>query len=63
MNSTSSLYNFIYSGIHRFEVKVNIAGTDYGMNVLTSLNSRRSVFGSGSPRIGLAPAGELSLSL
>ena len=63
MNSTSSLYNSIYSGIHRFEVKVNIAGTDYGMNVLTSLNSRRSVFGSGSPRLGLAPAGELSLSL
>ncbi len=63
MNTTSSLYNSIYSGIHRFEVKVNIAGTDYGMNVLTSLNSRRSVFGSGSPRIGLAPAGELSLSL
>jgi len=63
MNSTSSLYNSIYSGIHRFEVKVNIAGTDYGMNVLTSLNSRRSVFGSGSPRLGLAPAGELALSL
>ena len=63
MQSTSQLYNSIYSGIHRFEVKVNIAGTDYGMNVLTSLNSRRSVFGSGSPRLGLAPAGELSLSL
>ncbi len=63
MNSTSSLYNSIFSGIHRFEVKVNIAGTDYGMNVLTSLNSRRSVFGSGSPHLGLAPAGELSLSL
>ena len=63
MQSTSQLYNSIFSGIHRFEVKVNIAGTDYGMNVLTSLNSRRSVFGSGSPRLGLAPAGELSLSL
>ena len=63
MNSTSSLYNSIFSGIHRFEVKVNISGTDYGMNVLTSLNSRCSVFGSGSPRLGLAPAGELSLSL
>ena len=63
MNTTSSLYESIFSGIHRFEVKVNISGTDYGMNVLTSLNSRRSVFGSGSPRLGLAPAGELSLSL
>ena len=63
MNSTSSLYNSIFSGIHRFEVKVNIGSTDYSMNVLTSLNSCRSVFGSGSPRLGLAPAGELSLSL
>ena len=63
MNSTSTLYNSIFSGIHRFEVKVNIGSTDYSMNVLTSLNSCRSVFGSGSPRLGLAPAGELSLSL
>lgn len=63
MNYTSSLYKSIFSGIHRFEVKVNIAGTDHGMNVLTSLNSNRSVFGSGSPCLGLAPAGELSLSL
>ena len=63
MNSTSTLYKSIFSGIHRFEVKVNISGTDYGMNVLTSVGSNRSVFGSGSPRLGLAPAGELSLSL
>ena len=63
MNYTSSLYKSIFSGIHRFEVKVNISGTDYGMDVLTSLNSNRSVFGSGSPCLGLAPAGELSLSL
>ena len=63
MNSTSTVYNSIFSGIHRFEVKVNISGTDYGMDVLTSLSSCRSVFGSGSPRLGLAPAGELTLSL
>jgi len=63
MNSTSTLYKSIYSGIHRFEVKVNISGTDYGMDVLTSLNSRRSAFGAGSPRLGLAPSGELALSL
>ena len=63
MNSTSTIYKSIFSAIHRFEVKVAIGGTDYGMNVLTSLNSNRSVFGSGSPRLGLAPAGELSLSL
>ena len=39
------------------------SSTDYGMNVLTSVSSNRSVFGSGSPRLGLAPAGELALSL
>ena len=72
MNSTSSLYKSIFSGIHRFEVKVNISATaeglvqsstDYGMDVLTSLSSRRSTFGTGSPRLGLAPSGELALSL
>ena len=31
MNSTSTLYNSIFSGIHRFEVKVNIGSTDYGI--------------------------------
>ena len=63
MNSTSTLYKSIYSGIHLFEVKVNISGTDYGMDVLTSLSSRRSAFGTGSPHLGLAPSGELALSL
>ena len=63
MQQTSQLYQTILSGIHSFEVKVNIAGTDYGMDVLTSLNSNRSVFGSGSPHLGLAPAGEISVSL
>lgn len=72
MNSTSTLYKSILSGIHRFEVKVNISATaeglvqsstDYGMDVLTSLSSRRSVFGTGSPRLGLAPSGELALAL
>ena len=59
MNTTSQIYNSIFSAIHRFEVKVSIAGTDYGMNVLTSLSSNRSVLGSGSPRLGLAPTGKL----
>ena len=63
MQSTSALYNSILAGNHSFEVKINISGTDYGMDVLTSLRSSRTVFGSGSPCLGLAPAGELSLSL
>ena len=63
MHDTSSLYNSIYEGIHRFEVKVNIAGTDYAMNVLTSMRSGLNAFGTGAPQIGLAPAGVLDLSL
>ena len=63
MQSTSALYNSIISAIHRFEVKVNIAGTDYGMDVLTSMRSSLNVFGTGSPQIGLAPSGVLPLSL
>ena len=64
MNSTSTLYKSIYSGIHRFEVKVNISGTDYGMDVLTAVSARTSgIFGAGSPDLGKAPASELALSL
>ena len=63
MNTTSELYNSIFSGIHSFEVKVSIGSTDYGMDVLTSMRSSRSAFGSGSPHLGLAPAGDLTLSL
>ena len=63
MHSVSALYNSILSGVHSFEVKVSIAGTDYGMDTLTALRTSRAVFGTGSPQPGLAPAGELSLSL
>ena len=63
MNNTSQLYQTIISAVHRFEVKVNIAGTDYGMDKLTSLRTSNAVFGHGSPQIGLAPAGEISLSV
>ena len=58
MIPTSNAWRMLLRANHTCEVKLNIAGTDYGMNVLTSLNSCRSVFGSGSPRLGLAPAGE-----
>ncbi len=63
MQQTSQLYQSIISGLHRFEVKVNIAGTDYGMDKLVSLRTANAVFGTGSPQIGLAPAGEISLSV
>ena len=63
MISTSALYNTILSGPHTKEVKLNIAGADYGMDVLTSLRTSLAPFGSGSPTVGLAPAGEISISL
>ena len=63
MNTTSELYKSILAGNHSFEVKVNIGSIDYGMDVLTSMRSSRSAFGSGSPHLGLAPAGDLTLSL
>jgi len=63
MQSTSALYQSIISGLHRFEVKVNISGTDYGMDTLTSLQTSRSVFGDGSPEPGHAPAGSIRVSL
>ena len=63
MISTSALYNSILSGPHTKEVKLRIAGADCGMDVLTSLRTSLAPFGSGSPSIGLAPAGEISASL
>ena len=63
MIPVSSLYNQILSGPHTKEVKLNIAGADYGMDVLTSLRVSLAPFGSGSPAIGLAPAAEITASL
>ena len=63
MQQTSSLYNTILSGLHAKEVKLNIAGADYGMDVLTSLRTSLAPFGSGSPTVGLAPAAEITASL
>ena len=55
MQNTSALYNTIYSGPHTHEVKLNIAGRDYGMDTLASLKTSLTPFGTGSPSIGLAP--------
>ena len=63
MHPTSQLYREIASGPHRKEVKVSVAGVDYGMDALCSLSTARAAFGSGSPQPGLAPAGEIRLSL
>ena len=63
MQNTSILYNQILTGPHTKEVKLNIGGADYGMDVLTSLRVSLAPFGSGSPAIGLAPAAEITASL
>ena len=63
MQTVSALYNTIFASAHTHEVKLNIAGTDYGMDVLASLKTSVAPFGTGSPVIGLAPAAEITASL
>ena len=63
MINTSTLFYTIYSGSHTHEVKLNIAGRDYGMDTLASLKTSIATFGTGSPTIGLAPAAEITASL
>ncbi len=63
MQTVSTLYNTIFAGPHTHEVKLNIAGRDYGMDVLASLNTSIAPFGSGTPQMGLAPAAEITTSL
>ena len=63
MQNTSILYKQILSGPHIKEVKLNIGGADYGMDVLTSLRVSLAPFGNGSPTVGLAPAAEITASL
>ena len=63
MQTVSALYNQIYSGQHTKEVKLRIAGRDYGMDTLASLRTSLAPFGSGSPTMGLAPAAEITASL
>lgn len=64
MQSTSELYNTIISGdIHSFEVKLDIAGTEYGMSDLVSLSTKRAAFDDDGPTLGLAVAGEIDVEL
>ena len=64
MQSTSALYQSIRAGSsYRYEVKLDIAGTEYGMDSLTTMRADGAAFGSGSPEMGLAVAGELDVSL
>ena len=63
MQTTSALYNSILASNYWCEVKVDIAGTEYGMDTLTKLRTARAPFGTGTPALGKAVAGELELSV
>lgn len=64
MQSTSELYNTIISGnIHSFEVKFDIAGTEYGMSDLVSLSTKLAAFDNDGPTLGLAVASEIDVEL
>ena len=63
MQNTSILYNQILAGPHTHEVKLRIAGRDYGMDTLASLRTGLAPFGTGTPQMGLAPAAEITATL
>lgn len=64
MLDTSALYDSIISEpLHRFQTKVNIGGTDYGENVLMSVNASYRVFSEEQPTVGGCLAGELTVKM
>lgn len=63
MQDTSSLYKSIMAGIHRFEVKLDIAGTEYGMSELVALKTNVAAFSDDGPQLGLAVAQEISVDV
>jgi len=63
MQNTSALYQTIISGQHWKEVKAVIGGTTYGMDKLASVQTQRAAFGSGTPQIGIAVAGQARITM
>lgn len=63
MQSTSALYQQIISGWHWKEVKAVIGGVTYKMNTLATLNTQRAAFGTGTPQIGLAVSGSVTITM
>ncbi len=63
MQQKSALFDSILSGNYLCEVKADIAGTEYGMDTLVRLRTSRAPFGSGTPAMGRAVAGELELAV
>lgn len=63
MQTTSALYKQIFAQEHTAEVKVNIAGVDYGEDVIVSMSTTGSLFADGEMSIGGAVAKEIYLTL
>lgn len=63
MRETTTLYKSIIAGIHRYEVKLDIAGTEYGMSDLVTLKTNVAAFSDDGPQLGLAVAQEMSVDV
>lgn len=63
MQSTSDLYKQLFAGEHTNQVKVNIAGVDYGEDQIVSLETVCSLFAEDGFSIGGAVAKEINLTL
>lgn len=63
MQSLSTLYRTIFEQEHTSEVKINIAGVDYGEDTIVSLSTTGSLFPDGKMSIGGACAKEINLTM
>lgn len=63
MQVTSPLYQSIISGPHSIEVKLDIAGTEYGMDRLMNLRTMKAMLGEQKPTLGLAVSGEIDVTV
>ena len=63
MQTTSATYQAIMAGEHTAQVKVNIAGVDYGQDVLVSMSTSGGLFADGTMSIGGTVAREIDLTM
>ena len=65
MQDTSGIVNYdtINALPHTVETKVNIAGVDYGEDVLTSMSTSLSLFTNDIPRVGSCSSGEIDIRM
>ena len=65
MQDTSNVSNYdtINALPHTTETKVNIAGVDYGEDVLIEVSTSLSLFTNDIPRVGCCPSGEIDIRM